>query len=46
MDALKSSVLRTLVDNNVILPVEGNDFLKIQQIKNEYKPILDDIEYY
>ena len=39
-------ILRSIIDNFAIIPVEGKDKLRVEQIKNEYKPTYQDIDYY
>ena len=38
-------IVKNLVDNNMLVPVDG-DNLKIDTIKAEFKPLIDDINYY
>ena len=44
-DQVYLDIVKTLVDNNIVVPTE-NDNLKIDTLKSEYKPLLDDINYY
>jgi hypothetical protein len=44
-DSVSFDIVKNLVDNNVIVPTE-NDNLKIETLKSEYKPLLDDIDYW
>jgi hypothetical protein len=37
--------VKNLVDNNILVPTEG-DNLKIDTLKSEFKPLLDDVNYY
>lgn len=39
-------MLKSIIDNIAVLPIEGKDKVKIDQIKSEYKPIYQDIDYY
>lgn len=38
-------IVKNLVDSNLIVPTE-DDNLKIETLKSEYKPLLDDIDYW
>ena len=37
--------IKNLVDNNILAPTE-EDNLKIDTLKSEFKPLLDDVSYY
>ena len=44
-DNMQFDFVKNLVDNNILVPTEG-DNLKIETLKSEFKPLLDDINYY
>ncbi len=44
-DSINLDIVKNLVDNNLIVPTE-NDNLKIETLKSDFKPLLDDISYY
>ena len=39
-------MLKSILDTVAVIPVEGINSFKIEQIKSEYKPIYRDIDYY
>ncbi len=44
-EAMSFDIVKNLVDSNLIVPTE-DDNLKIDTLKSEYKPLLDDIDYW
>lgn len=44
-DNMQFDFIKNLVDNNILVPTE-KDNLKIDTLKSEFKPLLDDINYY
>lgn len=44
-DSINLDIVKNLVDNNIIVPTE-NDNLKIETLRSDFKPLLDDISYY
>jgi hypothetical protein len=44
-DSMSFDIIKNLVDNNLLVPTEA-DNLKIETLKSEFKPLLDDIDYW
>jgi hypothetical protein len=44
-DQMSFDIVKNLIDSNLIVPTEGEN-LKIDTLKSEYKPLLDDIDYW
>lgn len=44
-DQMSFDIVKNLVDSNLLVPTES-DNLKIETLKSEYKPLLDDIDYW